>query len=216
MARTTFGLALLAALVAAGGGSPGAEEIPSVTYRLIDLAGVPPGILEAGAASAESAFRRVGLRLQREELPDGMILEPKRGCAPPLHVFVLGERSFRAANPHPDTLGYTTATTAGAPPAAMISFHRVERTAARYGVAPVVVFGHVMAHELGHLLLGRRSHGRSTLMKETLGLLRTGATRTGEAGIQSGRGAPAPRPHRPARGHNRRCDGESSTCSGTR
>jgi len=169
MARTTFGLAVLAALVAAGGGSPGAEEMPSVTYRLIDLAGVPPGILEAGAASAESAFRRVGLRLQREELPDGMILEPKGGCAPPPHVFVLEERSFRAANPPPDTPGYTAAATAGAPPAAMISFHRVERTAARYGVAPVVVFGHVMAHELGHLLLGRRSHGRSTLMKQTWG-----------------------------------------------
>jgi hypothetical protein len=168
MAGTTFGVVLLATLVTAGGTGPGAEEMRSVTYRLTDLAGVPPGILEAGAAFAESAFNRVGLRLKRDEPPAATIPGLAAGCAPRLHVLVLAERSFRAANPHPDAHGYT-ASGVGAPAAAIISFQRIERTAARCGVAPVVLFGHVMAHELGHLLLGRESRGGAALMKEAWG-----------------------------------------------
>lgn len=167
MARTTCTAVLLMALVTAAGRSPGAKERPSVTYRLIDLAGVPPGILDAGAASAESAFSRVGLGLTREDVSARTVPSPMGECGPRLHVFVLGERAFRAAKPHPDAQGYTAAG-AGGPPAAMISFHRVERTAARYGVARVVLLGHVIAHELGHLLLGRGSHG-SAVMKEIWG-----------------------------------------------
>ena len=47
-----------------------------------------------------------------------------------------------------------------------IFMDRVRTTAKRTGIAPAVLLGRAIAHEAGHLLLGRSGHARSGLMRE--------------------------------------------------
>jgi hypothetical protein len=48
---------------------------------------------------------------------------------------------------------------------AAVSFHRVSAMTARKQVAPYMVLGHAMAHEIGHLLLGIPTHSQNGLMR---------------------------------------------------
>jgi hypothetical protein len=48
-----------------------------------------------------------------------------------------------------------------------VLFHRVERASDSFALDTGVVLGHAIAHEVGHLLLPRRTHGPSGLMRAT-------------------------------------------------
>jgi hypothetical protein len=51
---------------------------------------------------------------------------------------------------------------------AFVFFHRVEEEA-RNGISSTsTILGHIMAHELGHLVLGESSHSSEGIMTETL------------------------------------------------
>jgi len=45
-----------------------------------------------------------------------------------------------------------------------IFYHRVEAIAKKAGLSRAVILGHILAHEIGHLLLGRDSHSPSGIM----------------------------------------------------
>jgi len=51
---------------------------------------------------------------------------------------------------------------------AFVFYHRVEEES-RNGISSTsTILGHIMAHELGHLLLGEDSHSADGIMTETL------------------------------------------------
>lgn len=66
----------------------------------------------------------------------------------------------------PDTLGIAAQAEEGTQASASVFHDRVEQLAKGWLVSPVVVLGHAMAHEMGHLLLGVGSHSPSGLMRE--------------------------------------------------
>ena len=45
-----------------------------------------------------------------------------------------------------------------------IFYHRVEELSARRHTSRALLLGHLIAHEIGHLLLGSNSHSRSGIM----------------------------------------------------
>jgi hypothetical protein len=47
---------------------------------------------------------------------------------------------------------------------AVVLNRQVEKTAADKGFSKALILGYVMAHELGHLLLGNNSHGQGVMM----------------------------------------------------
>jgi hypothetical protein len=49
---------------------------------------------------------------------------------------------------------------------AKLYYDRVERLSRRTLLSKQLLLGHVMAHELGHLLLGSNSHSERDLMRE--------------------------------------------------
>ena len=51
---------------------------------------------------------------------------------------------------------------------AFIFFERVQGLCAVERLSPSVILGYVMAHELGHMVLGRRSHSPSGIMMEII------------------------------------------------
>jgi hypothetical protein len=63
---------------------------------------------------------------------------------------------------------------------ATVLIQRVITTAARSGQDVATLLGRVMAHEVGHLVLGSNEHGRTGLMRATWKLDATVAQRTPE------------------------------------
>jgi hypothetical protein len=62
---------------------------------------------------------------------------------------------------------------------ARVGYPAILRQAAATGASPGLLLGHVMAHELGHLLIGRTSHTATGLMAATLDTVRARQGRLG-------------------------------------
>ncbi len=144
------------------------HKITVVVYNYADVAG---DVLTDAKRHATEVFRPAGLEIEwlqpsevagrqasREHLglstfvirivPDSMI----GGWAPEYNllgfslILVEGEFSFLAG----------------------VYYQRAERHAREKQFSPALVLGHVMAHELGHLLLGKHSHSLTGIMSVRL------------------------------------------------
>jgi hypothetical protein len=52
--------------------------------------------------------------------------------------------------------------------ASFVFYHRVQELSNNNGLSEPIVLGHIIAHELGHLLLGEGAHSENGIMKEDL------------------------------------------------
>ena len=65
-----------------------------------------------------------------------------------------------------DAFGFAQQTTDGTLSyVANVFYHRVQSAAREFGVPRAVILGHALAHEVGHLLLGRDSHSPNGIMR---------------------------------------------------
>jgi hypothetical protein len=163
--------ALIAGLMAVMlSGGVKAESPVALTVRLYNTAGIPPPELVAARAAAESilrdiwpdvAFRHCGRPVSAQSPVDACddSLKPSD-----VVVRVINAPAFNASL-HPDAYGVTYVvreTNRGW--LATVFPDRIEQAASRAGVDRGTLLGLVMAHEVGHLLLGSRYHGDSGLM----------------------------------------------------
>lgn len=142
--------------------------LPQVTVRLYNNAGVPPEELVQATEIAQKILRQVGVQvvwwtcagatdmLQCEDSLQAAdyraILVPREAeTKMPVSRKGLG---FVLDDPR-HGVGRTT----------WLLYDRVRELSARKGVAPSFLLGHVLAHELGHLLLGSAEHPASGLMR---------------------------------------------------
>ena len=149
----------------------GADAPADLTVRLYNSSGIPAAELLAGRRAAESILREAGLGVQfrhcgRAVLPD-VAADPCQESLRPSEVVV---RVIKApafsANLHPDAYGLTYVvheTNRGW--LATVFSDRINQAADRVGVEPGTLLGLVMAHEVGHLLLGSGYHGDAGLMR---------------------------------------------------
>jgi len=72
---------------------------------------------------------------------------------------------------------------------AFVLFDRVERAADRYALDSGVVLGHAIAHEVGHLLLPRGTHGPAGLMRATWRMEDMRAATQGQLGFSDAESA---------------------------
>ena len=148
---------ILLALVLLEGAANGA---PQVGYDVVLLSPVPDAELAGALVVAERHFALAGIRLRRHD--------PRHSsgdCGPRLKIFLVGERTFRGTNPSVDDLAYTAVSVPGAPPVVIVSYGRIAAVSSRRQLAPAVLLGHVISHELGHLIAGRGFHRGVDLMK---------------------------------------------------
>ncbi len=143
------------------------EPETALTVRLYDYAHVPPGTLAEAKNQAIQIFRQAGVdlrlvacRLTEEENAKNP------GCRESLRSFsfdlrILPREMARHLPCADGTLGFAW------PGRASVSFQDVQMVAGLEGVPQSVVLGHVMAHELGHLLLGK-AHTFTGLMSPSL------------------------------------------------
>ena len=144
---------------------------PALTVRLYNTSGIPALELVAARRAAESILRDTGLDVVfrycgRRVSPEAAVdtcddrLKPSE-----VVVRVINAPSF-STNLHPEAYGvaYVVHETSRGWLATVFS-DRIDQAATRVGVEPGVLLGRVMAHEIGHLLLGPGYHGDAGVMR---------------------------------------------------
>jgi hypothetical protein len=164
-------VAVLFAL-AAGGliGRPGqaAVILDSLLVRVYDNAGVLSASRARAIKSANEIIARAGVAVQWHDCPAGAALI-RGACATAPSGTDLAVRLVRAPKQRtPDhALGMAYIDNAtGSGTLATVFVDRVERLAIDGKADRWALVGRVMAHELGHLLLGTNSHSEGGLMRE--------------------------------------------------
>ena len=147
-----------------------AEPPVVLTVRIYNTSGIPTPELVAGRRAAESILRDIGLDVIFRHCGRAVsAADPIDPCDESLQpsevvVRVLNAPAF-STTLHADAYGVTYVvreTNRGW--LATVFADRIGQAASRVGVEPGTLLGRVMAHEVGHLLLGSHYHGEAGLM----------------------------------------------------
>lgn len=166
-------LSLLLAANAAQGGAP--EPLQRVSVRVYDHAGVPAHVLTRAQRELERLFGRMDLGVdlilcyrhgQLLEATCNLTAQPNE-----LHLAIVETvpKELSGKKMAPETCGFALVTgQAMENTRANIFYSCVRRSADEAGVAQGVVLGHLMAHEMGHLLLNTKQHSPSGVLRARL------------------------------------------------
>lgn len=147
-----------------------AESSVPLTVRLYNTSGIPASELAAARRAAESILRDIWpdvvFRHCGHAVPSRDRIDPCDDSLKPSEVVVrvINAPAFNATL-HPDAYGVTYVvreTNRGW--LATVFSDRIDQAASRVGVEPGTLLGRVMAHEVGHLLLGSSYHGDAGVM----------------------------------------------------
>ena len=147
------------------------ENPPVISVLTYNYAKVSAGLLARAKAEASRAFRRVGIQAKLPDCP-GPASEAREypachaGTPSTLLVVTIIPRTMAVRgldsplelgaalldNPHPFA-SY-----------AYVFFERVKRRAEIKNCDPAILLGYAMAHEVGHLLLGKDAHSSQGIM----------------------------------------------------
>jgi hypothetical protein len=167
-----FGRVVATAVVLAAGfaqtSGRAAVILDSLSIRIYDNAGVLSANRARAAKRAGDILARADLAIDWRDCPAGGVLARGACAAPPAP----GELSLRLvhspkSDPNPHALGNALIDTAtGSGTLATVYVDRVTKLALQGKLDAWSMVGAVMAHEIGHLLLGTNSHSESGLMRE--------------------------------------------------
>ncbi|MCC6362247.1 MAG: hypothetical protein IT165_01915 [Bryobacterales bacterium] len=150
-----------------------AADLPTITVHLYDLAGAPNGILDQAIDTTNHLYAGTGVELKWDR-QTASIAKPGEGnsfrpSATPSEVSVrllpkeLSDGLVRSGSAK---LGFVyPSVDNGYRYLATVLYDRVGRAARElYDIPLPQLLGYIMAHEVGHLLLGPNAHARGTLM----------------------------------------------------
>jgi hypothetical protein len=126
-----------------------------LALALVSAHHVPGYVVAAAQQETAAVFRRVGVEIE-------WTVDAARRDAIPVTVWAHDSRVMRAFDRR--VLGAVVAGGNGRE-SAWLFFERIERDTEPYGVDPALVLGDAIAHEVGHLLLPRGTHGERGLMR---------------------------------------------------
>lgn len=153
MFRSTGILILTVAL--SGWVQAAAQEHPQVTVVVYNDAGIPAGVIESAKKTAERIYRDAGVAIMWRDHR-----APATGAT---ELFVRIVR--RSLNLPGEDFGIAFVGDDGEGVQADIFYSGIEQLTNNTSASAAQVMGHVMAHELGHLLLGMNSHSSFGIMQ---------------------------------------------------
>lgn len=184
----TFGIVMLSA--------DGAEKPPqAISVLVYNYAGVGARVLAGTEVEASRIYGGAGVAIEWLHCP----LSPTEGAGPDFDACRKAGRRTNVAvrilpqamalrYPHvEDSFGFALYAEDGAlPTIANVFAYDAQQLSNRSGIRMPVILGHVVAHEIGHLLLGAGSHSREGLMcahwrVRELALIARGAMRFSDA-----------------------------------
>ena len=171
IATVTTVVAMAAAVLTMRAHAEGRQDGATLTIRLYNASGIPAPELVSARRVAETILQDTGLNVAfrhcgRPVIP-GYRADPCGQSLSPSEVVVrvIGAPAFRPTL-HPETYGlaYVVKETNRGWLATVFS-DRVGEAASRVAADPGTLLGLVMAHEIGHLLLGTSYHGDAGVMR---------------------------------------------------
>lgn len=157
------------------GGAAGSEPAATgavatvVTIRAARLVDIPAAAGGAALETVREIFRDSGIGIVWRECATPRLRDapPLDACDDPLGPAEVVVRFVPApATAPPESLGFSYVVDgAGIARLASVYPDRVARLAAWAAVSPPALLGRVIAHEVGHLLLGTTDHSRNGLMR---------------------------------------------------
>jgi hypothetical protein len=169
---------VVGAAVASGTTRAAAQILPptgsglTVAVDLADYVRLPSQDLAEAEAWATASYRAVGIDLvwaPSSSDASGIPTPPVSAAIPVRVVLVPHAKAEAKCEAERLEANVTGIAISGAPDArsriAYIFYNRIERLALAQGAPVTRGLGHVMAHEIGHLLLGVNGHSRDGLMQ---------------------------------------------------
>lgn len=164
----TAATAVMLGVVFLGTSGKAAVILDSLTVRIYDNAGVLAGDRARAIKRANEILSRADLSVDWRDCPAGGVRKRSNCTALPASGD-LAVRLVRSPkqDPNPQALGNALIdTTTGSGTLATVFVDRVQMMAGQVKADPWAMIGRVMAHEIGHLLLGSNSHSETGLMRE--------------------------------------------------
>ena len=131
------------------------QENPQATVVAFNDAGIPAAVLRQAEEITQRIYKEAGIRLVWKDRDDPKSDPTRLFVRIVPHSLTLPGEDFGIAFVGPDGRGVQTD----------IFYSGIERLAKNSSVNPADILGHVMAHELGHLLLGMNSHSSLGIMQ---------------------------------------------------
>jgi hypothetical protein len=148
-----------------------AEPDSKITIFVYNYAAIPPDVLAQTEAEATRIYQLGGIEIQWLDCPlaPGEASQFPACQVPPgptrLALRILSQSMAERLRQAQDSFGFALYPEDGSfATVANLFAHDAEQLANRRGVRQGVILGHLMAHELGHLLLGAGSHSSSGIM----------------------------------------------------
>jgi hypothetical protein len=136
-------------------------EGSAIRILVINKMGLPPrDTLVEAQAEAARIYAAVGVRIAWTE---------SLSTLPRLTMMIVSNPNAWPERVGADALGAAPAADQGTGHLAYAFHDRIRASAQRHVTDPAKVLGHVMAHELGHLLLARASHSSTGIMSDRWG-----------------------------------------------
>ena len=154
---------------------PDSEREPVLTIRVYDYASERSTVVDRALGLASRILAKGGVRSvwllcatsdTRQVVDEGCRTNPG---LPEILLRLLPKSQKAISGTSNATLGYALIPTSGLGYMAGVRMDRVAQYVKRLGVPRDAVLGYVMAHEVGHLLLGAGSHAVSGIMAEQWG-----------------------------------------------
>jgi hypothetical protein len=148
-----------------------AAAVLTITVRVYDLHGVPPEQRVRALAVATQTLAHANVSVQWIDCDLVAGVAPSR-CEPPLADGELVLRFQGRTERGDHILGTAIVQDDGPCVLASVYASTIADRAAKTGLPQWLILGRVVAHEIGHLLLGTNSHAPSGLMKASWNLRR--------------------------------------------
>jgi len=148
---------------------PTTAESPTLTIRLYNHTAVPAELLHAAADVGRQIFSHAGLNTVWVICGSS----PERAGHPSCHespgksvlrVNVLNREMSAKVGTLPEAFGVAFPSERGFGLVAAVFYHRVVELERDWGWDGDLLLGHILAHEIGHLLLGFSSHAQRGIM----------------------------------------------------
>ena len=139
---------------------PGATQA-KITVVIFNYVEVPEDTLTEAQAYARNVFQRAGVRIEWSD-PSR---QAKRTMSPALAMRIVPNSMIAGWARNGDHAGYALVPADGEVGAiAGAYYERIAELARRFECKRALLLGYVIAHELGHLLLGANSHSNMGIM----------------------------------------------------
>ncbi len=148
------------------------EPPRTITVRLYNYAKVPASILDAAALKARRVYDKTGIETIWMECRTSMSESVKNPACQQYpgpavaQLKILPRWMAERAPVEGNVFGFALPARKGEfSNFASVFFHRVEQLSRDTDTSSAVILGHMLAHELGHLLLGLGSHSSRGIMR---------------------------------------------------